>query len=191
MARGGTASADKAEDKRVGKAGDKGPSFLDKRRAAWPWFDHVMRAAMRYKGQGGDHYAAAITYFTVLSLFPLLMVAFSVAGFVLAGNADLMGQLKDQIADSAPGQMGDTLSDLVDTAVKSRGAVGIIGLLAVFATVVVRAEMTLAAIVGIIAVAVATLLYVTVVRRRIDPAHIDDAFTEAELVRERQAGSSR
>jgi L-asparagine transporter-like permease len=69
--------------------------------------------------------------------------------------------------------------------------IGIIGLLAVFATVVVRAEMTLAAIVGIIAVAIATLLYVTVVRRRIDPAHIDDAFTEAELVRERQRGGDR
>ena len=52
-----------------------------------PWLDHLVRAAGRYQSQRGDYYAAGITYFTVLSLFPLLMVAFAVAGFVLAGNA--------------------------------------------------------------------------------------------------------
>ncbi|WP_240613326.1 amino acid permease [Brachybacterium endophyticum] len=66
--------------------------------------------------------------------------------------------------------------------------IGIIGLLAVFATVFVRAEMTLAAVVGLIAAAIATLLYFTVVRRRLDPADIEAAFAEAELVREQQKG---
>lgn len=130
-AKGDAAKGDAAKG-RGGNSGDQAgtaPSFLDRKRAAWPWFDHLMRAANRYMTERGDHYAAAITYFTVLSLFPLLMVAFSIAGFVLAGDTNLMSQLKDQIADAVPGNMGDTISDLVDTAVHSRGTVGIIGLL--------------------------------------------------------------
>ncbi|MGY5766078.1 amino acid permease [Brachybacterium sp. DNPG3] len=61
--------------------------------------------------------------------------------------------------------------------------VGIIGLLAVFATVFVRESMQVAAMVGIPAVIVATVLYVAVARRRIDPADVDEAFAEAESMR--------
>ncbi|WP_182359268.1 inner membrane protein YhjD [Tomitella gaofuii] len=121
MARSGTATGKTDED--------KGPSFLDRRRAAWPWFDHVMRAAARYKDERGDHYAAAVTYFTVLALFPLLMVAFAVAGFVLAGNAELLDELRTQITDNVPGSMGGTINELVDTAINSRAAVGVLGIL--------------------------------------------------------------
>lgn len=123
------AGGDTADGTKGGEGKKSGPSFLERRRAAWPWFDHVMRAANRYQEQRGDHYAAGITYFTVLALFPLLMVAFAAAGFVLAGNADLLADLKTQITDNVPGSMGDTISDLVDTAIKSRATVGIIGVL--------------------------------------------------------------
>ncbi len=119
MARGGADEQD----------AEKGPSFLERRRAQWPWFDHLMRAAVRYKSERGDHYAAAVTYFTVLALFPLLMVGFSVAGYVLAGNAGLLDDVQQQIADNLPGSTGDTISDLVDNAINSRAAVGVIGLI--------------------------------------------------------------
>ena len=62
-------------------------------------------------------------------------------------------------------------------------AAGLVGLLAVFATVAVRPSMQIAAMVGIPAVLIATLLYVVVARRRIDPADIEDAFEEAESMR--------
>jgi len=61
--------------------------------------------------------------------------------------------------------------------------VGLVGLAAVFATVFVRPSMQVAAMVGIPAVIVATVLYVVVGRRRIDPADIDSAFEEAESMR--------
>lgn len=38
----------------------------------------------RYRERDGDHYAAAMTFFSLLALVPLIMVAVSVAGFVLA-----------------------------------------------------------------------------------------------------------
>ncbi|KAA9153709.1 inner membrane protein YhjD [Amycolatopsis acidicola] len=94
-----------------------------------PWFDHVMRANEAFGERYGNHYAAAITYFSVLSLFPLLMVGFSIAGFVLANNEAALNELRDGIINSAPQGLGDLLSKIVDTALKSRGATGVLGLL--------------------------------------------------------------
>ncbi len=52
------------------------PGILDRLRARYQWFDHVMRAQERYRDSKGDFYAAGITYFTIFALFPLLMVGF-------------------------------------------------------------------------------------------------------------------
>jgi membrane protein len=91
-----------------------------------------VRAGEAYTERYGNHYAAAITYFSVLSLFPLLMIAFAIAGFVLAGNESLVMEMKNGITEAVPSGLGDTINDLVDEAIKSRGTVGIIGLLAAF-----------------------------------------------------------
>ncbi len=68
------------------------PGILDRLRARYHWFDHVMRAQDRYQKSKGDFYAAGITYYTIFALFPLLMVAFSVMGFVLASRPDTHGR---------------------------------------------------------------------------------------------------
>ncbi len=94
-----------------------------------PWLDHLVRAAMRFNSQRGDYYAAGITYFTVLSLFPLIMVAFAVAGFVLAGDQELLNSAKENITSKVPGDMGNQINDLIDQAIHQRNSVGAIGLL--------------------------------------------------------------
>ena len=94
------------------------------------WVDHFVRAGGAYMDRNGDHYAAAITYFSVLSLFPLIMIMFAVAGFVLAGNASLLHDIQESILKSAPAGLGKTLNDVIDQAIRSRGTVGAIGLLA-------------------------------------------------------------
>lgn len=93
-----------------------------------PWLDHLLRAGGRYQQQRGDYYAAGITYFTVLSLFPLLMVGFAVAGFVLAGNESLLTEAQNKITENIPGSMGDQLNSVIDQAISSRTSVGILGL---------------------------------------------------------------
>lgn len=108
---------------------DKGKAAVQRMVGQRPWLEHLVRAAGRYRNQRGDYYAAGITYFTVLSLFPLLMIAFAIAGFVLAGNADLLGELQEKVVENIPGEMGDQLNDLIDQAVNSRGTVGVLGLL--------------------------------------------------------------
>ena len=39
-------------------------SRFDRLRGRHGWLDHLVRAGERYVGRNGDHYAAAITYFT-------------------------------------------------------------------------------------------------------------------------------
>ncbi|MFD3706337.1 inner membrane protein YhjD [Nocardia sp. NPDC058658] len=99
-----------------------------------PWLDHLVRAGGRFQSQRGDFYAAGITYFTVLSLFPLLMVAFSVAGFILAGHPELLNELQAKVIENIPGSFGTQINELIDQALKSRGTVGVIGLLVGFYT---------------------------------------------------------
>jgi membrane protein len=104
-------------------------SILEKQRAARPWFDHVIRAAGRYQQQKGDYYAAGITYFSVLALIPILMIAFAIAGFVLAGQPELLQELQESITKNVPGTLGDTLNTVIDSAIASRAGVGVLGLL--------------------------------------------------------------
>ena len=98
-------------------------------RRRYPWLDHLFRANESFGEHYGNHYAAAVTYFSVLSLIPILMVAFAVAAFVLAGNHDLLAHLQEGITKSVPGSIGVTLNQAVDQAIKSRGTVGVLGLL--------------------------------------------------------------
>ena len=105
-------------------------SFLTRQRAKRPWLDHLVRAGEAFTERYGNHYAAAITYFSVLSLFPLLMIGFAVAGFVLAGNPTLLAEMKKGIADAVPAGLDTIINDLVDKSIEQRSAIGIIGLLA-------------------------------------------------------------
>ncbi len=84
---------------------------------------------MRYIDSHGDHYAAAIAYFSVLALFPLLMIAFSVAGFVLFKRPELIVELKADVTEAVPAGVDNALNPLLDRAVASRTTVGVIGLL--------------------------------------------------------------
>jgi membrane protein len=104
------------------------PGILDRYRARYKWFDHVMRAHERYRDSKGDFYAAGITYFTIFALFPMLMVAFAIAGFVLASHPELLADITDRIKSTVSGDLGQQLVELMDSAIKSRTSVGIIGL---------------------------------------------------------------
>jgi len=107
----------------------KKPSPISRLRDRYEWLDHAVRAAGRYQTNHGNHYAAAVTYFSVLALFPLLMIAFSILGFVLFNQPELVARLKSEVNDAAPTGLGDPLGKIVDQAVEQRTAVGVIGLL--------------------------------------------------------------
>ncbi len=105
------------------------PGLLDRQRRARPWLDHLVRAGLRYNAQKGDYFAAAITYFSVLALFPLAMVGFSAAAFLLAGHPDLLARLQEDITQAVPGSTGAALNELITKSLASRGTVGALGLI--------------------------------------------------------------
>ncbi|TWS19231.1 inner membrane protein YhjD [Tsukamurella asaccharolytica] len=103
--------------------------MLQRYRDKWPWFDHIVSAALRYQDKKGDYFGAGITYFSVFALFPLMMVAFAIGGYVLINDADLLAEIKDQINSViSDDSLRKSVSDLVDQAIASRGTVGIVGL---------------------------------------------------------------
>ncbi|HEX4360925.1 MAG TPA: inner membrane protein YhjD [Pseudonocardia sp.] len=105
------------------------PSKIAELRRRHEWLDHLMRAGASYTENHGDHYAAAITYFSVLALFPLLMVAFAAGALFLRHNQDLLFQIEGSIAKAVPGDLSKTLTGVIDSAIKSAGTVGVVGLL--------------------------------------------------------------
>jgi membrane protein len=90
----------------------------------------------RYKLDGADPFAAAIGFFAFLSLFPLLALAVSVAGFVLDDPADQV-VIAEAITEAIPGfeatmQDGDgdgasEVAILVENVVEQRGTIGLVG----------------------------------------------------------------
>jgi membrane protein len=99
-------------------------SSFARARERLPFLDHVIRMYGRYQADGGDRLAAAVTFYWFLSLFPILLLAISVLGFVYGDRAPdkissaLSGYLPDQLVTT----IGDTLS-------KAKGRAGVIGLI--------------------------------------------------------------
>ena len=93
------------------------------------WVDHLVRAGARYSERHGNDYAAAVTYFSVLSLVPITMVAFAAAGFALRARPGAVDRLKDEITGAWPGALGDTLNSVINQAISSAATVGFFGLL--------------------------------------------------------------
>lgn len=111
-----------------GSESEDKPGILDRLRAKMPWLDHVVRAQQRYTNCKGDFYAAGITYFTIFAMFPLLMVGFAAGGFVLASQPQLLEEIQDRIRETISGDLGRQLIELMDSAIRSRTSVGLIGL---------------------------------------------------------------
>jgi len=104
------------------------------RLASWfqaiPAVAHFIRAGERFNDRMGSQFGAAITYFSFLSLIPILMVSFAGVGFVLASNQDLLTDLIDRLVNSiSDPTLATTLKNTVKTAVEQRTTVGITGLL--------------------------------------------------------------
>lgn len=98
-----------------------------------PVVAHLLRAFKRFGTRLGNQFGAAITYFSILAIVPIVMFAFSVLGFILVVvDPSAMEQLMDQIRSATAGMDHDTREKLVDTigdSMRHWAAIGIVGLL--------------------------------------------------------------
>ena len=98
------------------------------RRRRHRWLDHLARAGGRYQRTQGDLMAAGVTYFAFLALFPVLLLAASVIGLVLAGDELLQQELFAAIRETFPGTIGRTLVRQLRDAIDGAGFIGLIAL---------------------------------------------------------------
>lgn len=80
--------------------------------------------------------AAGITYFALISIFPMALVGLSVAGFIYGGEQDQQ-RLLDDIMDHLPIDEASGREDLegvITSVVEARGTLGVIGILSALYT---------------------------------------------------------
>lgn len=95
-------------------------------RARWPWLDQVLAVQDRVTDVNGGLVASAITISIFVSIFPLLLVAIGVVGFLAAGDGQLAGRIVDDLG--LTGSAADTVQRAVAHAAASRRAASLVGL---------------------------------------------------------------
>jgi membrane protein len=98
------------------------------------WLRHVVGAWQLLSRNNGNQYAAAITYFSFLALFPLLLLAVSITGFVLKSDPSTEQAFFNHLTDNIPGSLGQTFKSSIKSAIASRTGLGIVGLAGVLLT---------------------------------------------------------
>ena len=89
-----------------------------------PLLDHLVRTVGRYQADTGDRLAAAVTFYWFLSLFPILLVAVAIFGYVEGDAAR-----KDVVQGLSGYLPGNLISTIADVVTKAKGKAGIIGLI--------------------------------------------------------------
>jgi membrane protein len=101
---------------------------LNRLRARYRWFDHVARAFFHFRDCNGNLFAAGLTYYTLIALFPLLMVGFALGSFGLSRHPERLNTIDDHIRSWVSPELGQHLVNLIHSAIAARTSVGLIGL---------------------------------------------------------------
>lgn len=102
--------------------------FIDNLMAK-PAVAHLLRANGRFGNRLGNQFGAAITYFSVLAMVPILMFAFAITGaFLTVFRPDLMQVVLDAVQQQLSGP-GSDLGGVIEEALKNWAGVGVFGLL--------------------------------------------------------------
>jgi membrane protein len=98
-----------------------------------PVIAHLIRCIQRYNERLGNQFGAAITYFSVLAIVPIIMFAFSVLGFfVVEVTPDLMDNTTNAVRSAVSELDSGTQKEivgLVSNVLHNYAAIGIVGLL--------------------------------------------------------------
>lgn len=96
-----------------------------------PLVAHGLRTIERFNVRGGGQFAAAISYFSVISLVPILMLAFSGLGLALTVfYPKSVDSIEDWLTGNLQsyGDLGETLLSVIIAALNNWAALGVAGL---------------------------------------------------------------
>jgi membrane protein len=89
------------------------------------YFDHLCRALLRYDEVQGGQLAAAIAYYGFFAVFALLLIGYSVFGFLIKANLDLFEVVQHFLQENLPFL---NIQQILDSG-RTVGVVGILGLI--------------------------------------------------------------
>lgn len=99
---------------------------MDRLRRRFPAFDVLMAVLERFGAVGAGPLAASIGLAAFLSLFPLILVAIAVTGFVSAGSPDLARDVIGELG--LTGQAAEMAEEAIASAEGTRRAASVVGL---------------------------------------------------------------
>jgi YihY family inner membrane protein len=76
---------------------------LDRFQRRHSWLGLPLAVIYKFFDDRGSYLAAVITYYSFVSLFPLLLLFFSTAGFILQGHPELRHDIEQTAKDKIPG----------------------------------------------------------------------------------------
>ena len=95
------------------------------------WFKTTIKvlksAANDYGKNTGGRMAAALSFRTVFAITPLLVIAVSIAGFVVGGNREARTAIVNAVTDVVGNEMSAFVGDLLDSALTSADTAAIVG----------------------------------------------------------------
>jgi membrane protein len=92
------------------------------------WWDAARRVGREFSRDGLTDWAAALTYYGVLSIFPGLLVLMSCVGLFGARTTD---QVKQTITSLTPGQVGQIVDGAIDQVQANRAAAGAVAIVSI------------------------------------------------------------
>ncbi|QDP96696.1 tRNA-processing ribonuclease [Microlunatus elymi] len=96
-----------------------------------PMVAHLLRANKRFGERLGNQFGAAITYFSVLAIVPIIMLGFSALGFILVTAApQLLDEVLGQVNSALSGfdkSTRESINNMIETALRNYKAIGIVG----------------------------------------------------------------
>ena len=87
----------------------------------------LKEAAGDYGDNAGGRMAAAISFRTVFAITPMLVIAVSVAGFVVGSNREVRTAIINAVTDIAGSELSDLMSGLLDSALNSAETAAVVG----------------------------------------------------------------
>ena len=96
------------------------------------WGGTLKRTVREFKEDKLQHWAAALTYYAILSIFPALLVMVSLVGLV-ADPARVTKVLTDTVSELGPSTAASTFQGPIESITSNRGAAGILFVVGVVA----------------------------------------------------------
>jgi membrane protein len=93
------------------------------RRSDWSWWAVIKRSVREFRADNVTDWAAALTYYGVLSIFPAIIALVSVVGLL---GSSATTSLLDNLKAFTPGPAKDILTNAVNGLASSRGTSGLL-----------------------------------------------------------------